>query len=455
MLDRLRHFTNRTDARAALFIGAVLLTGNAIESGVLYAFVEIEALEQGDAWVRHTLRTVSREITANVDPSVALADIELSLEGARTAARVATPDGNLESWGTWPDPAATSPALSGADDRNLTAFRLLRPEGYLVGGRSLDRGGTLDVAVSMKHFAAEASEVGEGLLLVAVASSALALLSAAVATLWAFRPLRDATKTLERVGSQRIRERLATRGTTDPIDRHSQILNDIFAEIETSFSRLRAFSSDVAHEFRTPLNRIATVADVGRDGTPDEARIALTSVLATTEDLTRLVDALMLIAEVEDGRGSIGFERIDVGDRLSKVVALYEPAFSERGSLIRVNVSPISVHGVPQLFDRVLVNLLENALQHTDPGTEVEVSCCSSDQAATITVEDSGSGIPHQYLDAVFDRFVRIRGDRKEGHGLGLALARSIALFHRGHLRAEASEMGGARFVWWIPTTGA
>ena len=66
-------------------------------------------------------------------------------------------------------------------------------------------------------------------------------------------------------------------------------------------------------------------------------------------------------------------------------------------------------------------------------------------------MEDSGSGIPRQHLDAVFDRFVRVRGDRKEGHGLGLALARSIALFHGGHLWAEASEMGGARFVWWIP----
>lgn len=451
MLDALRRIAKRTDTRASILIATLLLTGIAIESALLYAFVAMESLESADAWVQHILRTVEREVAAGVDPGLAVSDVRVALDGAEIAARVEPPGGPIASWGRWPDSSATSPALSGDDTRDLLAYRVLDPTAYLLGSGVLDDGSRLEVAVSMAHFAEELHEIRHGLLLLASIASALALVGAIVATSWAFRPLRRASRVLEQIGPRHLGERMPDRGTRDPVDEHSRLLNSTLGEIEESFARLREFSSDLAHEFRTPLNRVATVSEVAKDGTSEQMIDALDSVRTTAGDLGRVVDALLLIAEVEEGRASTAFRRVDVAKRLEHAIALFEPAFSEHGSAIHVEISPATILGVPHLIDRVIVNLLENALQHTDPGTEVRICCRSTHGTVEISVEDDGGGIPENLVKSVFERFVTAREGRRSGHGLGLAIARSIARHHGGDLRLETSGMGGAKFVVSFP----
>jgi len=449
--EGIRRFARRTDTRASLLIGFLLLTSIAIESAVLYAFVAMESLEAADAWVQHILRTVEREVAIGVDPSLAVADARLALEGSEVAMRVEASDGSIERFGRWPDESVITRAQPGDDGRDLNAFRVLDPSGFLVGSRRFDQGEKLEVAVSMEHFASELAEIKRGLLLVAGITSALALVSAVFATTWAFRPLRQSSRALERVGPRRLAERIPERGTRDPVDEHARLLNETLEEIDGSFSRLREFASVLAHEFRTPLNRIATVAEVAYDGTLQQKTKALESVRATSAELSRVVDGLLLIAEVEDGRATTRFQPFDLTARLENAIAVYEAAFEARGSSLRVDTCAAVIRGDPDLIDRVIANLLDNALHHTDPNTAVAVRCQWIHEGVQITVDDAGAGIPQEDSERVFERFVTVGDGRPNGHGLGLAIARSIAVSHGGDLRVEASKMGGARFVLWLP----
>jgi signal transduction histidine kinase len=317
----------------------------------------------------------------------------------------------------------------------------------------LPAGRRLELAMPLGEFAGEAKEIGDGLLLVSLGSGMLALLVAIAATTRAFRPLRQATKLLRNVDAQHLGQRLPLLGTGDPVDLHGQTLNKILEDVDSAFSRLRAFSGDVAHELRTPLNRIGNVADVALEGDdPAELRSALETIRRSSHDLTVIIQSLLLIAEIDDGRHQIQRQTIDADSFLDRSIGAFAPLFEEKDIQLSIDTDPGSICGDRGLLDRVFVNLLDNALHHTPPGTRVEVQCRQSEGGVMICVEDSGTGIPPDERERVFDRFVRL-GASATGHGvgLGLALSRAIARLHGGELSVEASALGGARFVWRVP----
>ena len=126
-------------------------------------------------------------------------------------------------------------------------------------------------------------------------------------TLRAFTPLRRATTQLRDVDTGSLGVRLPSRGTGDPIDLHAETLNRVLERIDAGFAQLRAFSSDVAHELRTPLNRISNVSEVALlEGGEPELRAALEAVHGTTEELARMVQALLLLAEIDERRLALG-----------------------------------------------------------------------------------------------------------------------------------------------------
>ena len=129
----------------------------------------------------------------------------------------------------------------------------------------------------------------------------------------AFSPLRRATAQLRDVDTGSLGVRLPSRGTGDPIDLHAETLNSVLARIDVGFARLRAFSSDAAHELRTPLNRISNVTEVALlKGGERELRAALEAVHATTEELARMVQALLLLAEIDERRLALRPRRIEL-----------------------------------------------------------------------------------------------------------------------------------------------
>ena len=445
----------RADARAVVASGLVLVVVLALQGLALYAYAAQESLEQADGWVEG-VREMVGTVEARELSDASLADaVYAALPGGRRAVRIRRSDGGLgPSIGSWPPAGSTLPALRREDpDRGLGSFRLLRSSGFLVETIALPSGARLELALPLKRFANEAREMGRGIVLLVGVSSAVAFAAALLATRRAFAPLREATALLARVNARSLGARLPSRRTGDPVDRHAETLNQVLEAIDAAFSRLRGFSSDVAHEFRTPLNRMRTVAEVAlASGDAAEQRAALERVEANVDELARLVDSLLLIAEADDRRVPLAPEPLDVDDWLARTAGAYAPLFEERGAKLWLDSRAGTIEADCALLDRVLLNLLENALRHGSAGGRVELSAAPDAGGIRIAVEDAGPGIAPEDRERVFERFERLdRAGRGSGGGLGLALARAVARLLGGDLVLEPSRLGGARFVWWVP----
>lgn len=449
-----RRTFGRSDARAVLAIAGLLLLAMGLLGLLLYAYVAMESLEEADRWMEHSLRVAQRRLSPEPDET-SLELLRSALPDAPVALRLRGSDGvDRISLGSWP-PARhqVAAAMGNAEERDLSAFRWLRRENFLVGEAALEGGRRLVLAFSLSHFAAETAEVGRGLALIVLGSGLAALFIALGATHRAFAPLRRATSLIGGIDARRLGDRLPTRGTGDPVDRHAETTNAVLASIDEAFSRTRSFSSDAAHELRTPLNRIRNVAEVAlMGGDACELAAALESIQRTAEDLSQVVQSLLLLAEIDDRRVPLRASPVDLEAWLSRTAEAWAPLFEERDVKLTVHGAGGTVEADRTLLDRVLLNLLQNALEHASSGGRVDVRCVRADGELVISVDDAGPGIPAEDRDRVFDRFARLdRARRGTGGGLGLALARAIARLHGGDIHVEDSPLGGARFVWWLP----
>jgi signal transduction histidine kinase len=452
--DSLPRSLRRADTRAALAIGGLLLLAVAAQGVVLYAYVAMEYLEEADLWIAHLTETIEAPAQRGTPVASIVGDMRQSLGERAPSVRVRDDRGKLiDSWGRWPESASFAAAESGEDGRQLTSGLLLGRERFLISDVALASGMTVEIALPLAHFAAETAEVGKGLAMVSLASGVIALVIALMATARAFLPLRRSTALLKTVDERDLGRRLPVRGTDDPVDNHARTLNRVLEKIDTSFSRLRAFTSDAAHELRTPLNRIGNVAEVALlEGDPEHLRSGIESIQRTSEALSSMVRSLLLLAEMDEASIAPAGSSIDTQVWLRRLAEIYTPLYEEAGAKLETRSDAATIMGDRVLLDRILTNLLENALRYAGPGDRVEVEGVRSEAGLRVSIDDSGPGIPVHERERVFDRFSQIDSDRSSpGSGLGLAVARAIARLHGGDLTVEASRLGGARFVWWLP----
>jgi signal transduction histidine kinase len=452
--ERIARAWRRADTRAVLAVGCALVLTLGLQAVSISAYVSIEALEQADDWLQKARRLVDSLDAAGASGDALLDAANETLTGRERAMRLLVAGSAPLQRGHWPPPDSITPALlSEGPDRGLGSIFLLRRNGFLVDSIELSGGRTLELALPLKPFAREAWEIARLLALLVLLSSIIAFGAALFATRRAFSPLRAGTQLLEGVDAQHLSARLPTRSTGDPLDRHAETLNRVLGGIENSFERLRSFSSDVAHELRTPLNRIRTVAGVAlADGGQEELTAALERIQDSVEELGRMVDALLLIAEVDDGRVPLKLEQMDVDAWLRQTVETWAPAFEERGVTLSLHSAAGTAQADRTLLDRVLSNLLDNAARHGAAGGRVALDASGDDAGLVIALDDAGPGISERDRERVFERFARLdRSQRGGSGGLGLALARAVARRLGGQLVAEGSQLGGARFVWRLP----
>jgi signal transduction histidine kinase len=168
------------------------------------------------------------------------------------------------------------------------------------------------------------------------------------------------------------------------------------------------------------------------------------------------VDTLLLIAEVDDRRVPLKRERVDVDAWLKRTAEVWAPAFEERGATLALHTAAGTIEADRALLDRVLSNLLDNAMRYGAAGGRVELEARADARGLVIALDDAGPGIPEDQRERVFERFVRLdRSRRGSAGGLGLALARSVARLLGGDLVLRDSRLGGARFEWRLPRAAA
>ncbi|MBY6277400.1 sensor histidine kinase [Symbiobacterium thermophilum] len=246
--------------------------------------------------------------------------------------------------------------------------------------------------------------------------------------------------------------RVAPAGANE-LGRLGEAINRMAEQLEGHERRRREFLADVAHELRTPLSYIRGYTQALAEGVvtdPAEVRRFQRVVMDEVDRLSRLVDDLMDLAQIEEGQ--MAFERVPLDLRVpvEQAVRTVRSQAEEKGVALVVGLPdalpPVLADG--GRIQQVVFNLLDNALRHTPPGGVVRVSAAVTRDAVAIRVRDTGEGIDPAQLPHVFDRF---RGRRKGGRGLGLAVVRSIVRAHGGDVGVESRPGGGAAFWFWLP----
>ncbi|HTP37079.1 MAG TPA: HAMP domain-containing sensor histidine kinase [Methyloceanibacter sp.] len=260
--------------------------------------------------------------------------------------------------------------------------------------------------------------------------------------------------------------RLPVNGSGDELDRLSDSLNLMLVRIEQLMAGLREVSDNIAHDLKTPLNRLRNRVEAALCEPYGEAvyREALERTIEEADGLIKTFNALLSIARIEAGAGGENRERLDVSALLLDVAELYEPVAEERGLDLRAEAaSPIYIHADRQLLGQAIANLIDNAIKYGAPEAnggangshpEVVVSARAKNGTAEIVVTDRGPGVPPIERERVLGRFVRLEASRSEpGSGLGLSLVAAVARLHGGSLRLEDNEPG-LRVVLALPVDG-
>jgi two-component system OmpR family sensor kinase len=288
--------------------------------------------------------------------------------------------------------------------------------------------------------------------------TALALLAGLATARRAMEPiaeLTDAAREIERtrdpagtIPRPQADDEVAELSTT--LESMLHALDDARTETEATLARQRQFVADASHELRTPLTSVLANLELLEQTLHGEHREAAASALRSSRRMRRLVADLLLLARADAGREppkrTVDLSRIvtDAASELEPVAGDHEISISAPSGL--------EIEGVRDELHRLVLNLIENALRHTDAGTAVEASVERSNGHIVLAVEDDGPGIPLELHDKVFERFFRAHGDRSGSSGLGLAIVRAVAESHHGTVQLEPPLDGrGARFVVRFP----
>jgi signal transduction histidine kinase len=221
-------------------------------------------------------------------------------------------------------------------------------------------------------------------------------------------------------------------------------------ETESMLARQRRFVADASHELRTPLTSVLANLELLAESLHGDEGEAARSALRSSQRMRRLVADLLLLARTDVGR-VVPREPCDLAQIAVEAAGELGPV-SERHEIV-LDVHPAVVQAARDEVHRLTINLLENALRHTPPGSRIRVSTNAADGEATLIVEDNGPGVPPELAPTLFERFVRGAGDRGGSFGLGLAIVKAVAVTHGGSVTLESPAKGtGARFVVKLPT---
>jgi signal transduction histidine kinase len=282
----------------------------------------------------------------------------------------------------------------------------------------------------------------------------------------AMRPVSTLTATAREIASTRDPSRRIPEPESDDevaelartLDQMLRELDAARAETEQAMEAQREFVADASHELRTPLTSILANLELLQDRLDETGRLGeegeiVGSALRSSRRMSRLVSDLLLLARADAGHTGERRE-CDLAAVAAAALSEVRPVADGR-RLILANGGPVPVDGNPDELHRLAVNLLDNSLRHTPPGSEIRVAVERRNGHAVLEVSDDGPGIPPGMREQIFSRFVRGTGPADvaadAGTGLGLAIVKAVATSHGGDVDAGSSPAGGARFTVRFP----
>ncbi len=272
----------------------------------------------------------------------------------------------------------------------------------------------------------------------------------------ALEPVAVMVARTQQISSQRLEERVPVPGTGDELDQLATTFNEMLTRLERDFRRLRQFSAAASHELRTPLTVIRGELEVTlrRPRTPEEYQRTLRTQLKKSDELSAIVEELLLLAHHEATDGVVEWRPLDLSAVAQEVTGLWRGVAKTASVRLEVPAQkPLWVMGEQRLLERLAANLLDNAIRHTPPHGKVTMTSDCEEQMARLRIHDTGPGIPPEELPQLFDRFFRRSSGSDGAHstGLGLGLCRWIVEIHHGRLEVASTPGAGATFTAWFP----
>ena len=267
-------------------------------------------------------------------------------------------------------------------------------------------------------------------------------------------PLKEIREKAESITATRLDARLAAETFPVELADLTLTLNSMLARLEDSFRRLSDFSSDLAHEFRTPISNLLTQTQVtlSRPRSTDDYREVLASNIEEYERLSRMIADMLFLAKTDEGRIVPSRESINLKSMIEELIEFYSPLAEDKQIDLRL-CGQAEIQADPLMIRRAISNLLSNALRHTPDHGHVHIQLTRTPESTVIAVENTGETIPEQHLPRLFDRFYRVDASRHrqtEGAGLGLAITSSIMHAHGGSV-SVLSEQGVTVFRLVVP----
>jgi heavy metal sensor kinase len=278
----------------------------------------------------------------------------------------------------------------------------------------------------------------------------------------ALRPVNSVAQAAQRISGSNLSIRIPSRGAGDELDHLIATFNGMMDRIGTSFEKIRQFSTDVSHELRTPLTVIRGQLEVAllSARSEEQYREAVQAALEDVERLSHIVRALLLLSQSETGQLVLQKTELDLAAMTHDLVEEFRVSAEEKHVRLTVDLSETCpLTGDRIQIERLLSNLLSNALKYTPEGGSVHVRLSREPgiagiepATARLTVEDTGVGIPAEHLQHIFDRFYKVpSADPEKGLGLGLSFVAWIVKAHGGAIDVQSRVNEGSRFTVTLP----
>lgn len=292
----------------------------------------------------------------------------------------------------------------------------------------------------------------------AVALGVMALVS--VGAGWALagrvlRPIQAMTAAARRLSEANLHERLDLAGPADELRELADTFDAMLDRLESAFEGQRRFVANASHELRTPLAIQRTLVDVALADpavTADDLREMAVGVREAVDRSEHLIEGLLVLARSHQGLGPVEALDLAAAARSALDQAAVE---AEAGDVaVRFNFQPVVVTGNRVLLERLVANLVQNAVRHNRRGGWLEVSTSATSHTATLAIRNSGAPVAAEQVPALFEPFRRLRPDRVEagrGAGLGLSIVQAVAGAHRGSVQVEPLAGGGLAVTVSLP----
>jgi two-component system heavy metal sensor histidine kinase CusS len=269
--------------------------------------------------------------------------------------------------------------------------------------------------------------------------------------------MREFEDKMEKITANSLHERINLNEWPKELKNFGKKFNTMLDRIQVSFIQLSQFSSDIAHELRTPVNNLRGITEIAlsKEKYSDEYKQILEKYMNEYHHLSKLIENLLFLARSDHGQLTLKKETINAQEEILNICDYYR-AIADENKIELSCVGNAKLSADPTHFKRIISNLISNALKYTQPNGKISIHIESMDPWAKISIHDTGVGIADEHITRVFDRFYRVdssRSSQSGGLGLGLAIVKSIVDLHNGNIVLESKLDSGTSVYLQLPST--